>query len=1043
MAVLVGAIVNCQPSATSRLMEGRAIVDDGGALRWADSETEIALFGVNYTATFALGFRALGYVGAPRDETIDHDLAHLTRLGVDGVRLCLWGDWELTDRDGNLLDNEHLRLTDYFIAKAGERGMHILLTPIVTYSAQWPEPEEDGVSQGFAKDYSRSELGTDPNARKAQANYLGQLMEHVNRYTDRAYKDDPTIVAVELINEPVNPPSGAETREYIEALAAAVRATGCRKPLLYNVSQSMWDDYVAAVRDSPVEGGTLGWYPTGLLAGHSLRGDFLPKVDQYAAMHHPWLAQKATLVYEFDAADIPGSHMYPAMARTFRSGGAQWATMFSYDPLPLAATNAEYQTHYLNLIHTPGKAISLMIAGEAFRRLPRGKSYGSYPENTRFGPFRISYEEDLSEMVTDTELMHSNSTRSEPPHPELLERVVGCGSTPVVEYEGTGTYFLEKLEAGVWRLEVYPDALWVRDPYRRPCLDREVSRVLWRQWPMAIRLPDLGERFTVAAVNEGNSYQTETADCTFPIRPGVYLVVREGMKAGRWQAETPFGRLKLGEFVAPPEEQRPTVVVHEPPREVVEGEPFTVSATVVSSQLPERVSLYVRRSGEGRFRRLEMQREHGYRWAADIPAEQMSTGELEYCISVAAGEELRTYPANVAGEPADVGFCLPEPDLLYAPHRADAPPAAQSWGPDSVRAEASIAAGSQPDRAALQITASGLGDDSGVAVVLPLEDPAATSRDWRSDTAITVRARSGKEGAWLRMELAERSGVVYALGLPLTEDWHDWPVPLRDFVPVKGSQMKRQVDLAHVESLRLAVLPARPATTKDASDGYHVQVESVLVHPVTSLWRTRVVSATEPIVIFDAESDGADLERRATWGYQERLVPGSGQDRLSLRIGTEGFGRWLREVSCRHWFGDRVLRRGEQGAVFDTVRLVIRAGEEATNAVQFALTDKSGASWGAVIPLTLDWQEVRLELGALRPVDPPQVPRPWPLPTGVRERREAGRALLVRELDALQISFGPSLFPDQEGEPAAVELEMVALETPHLEEAADSGQDER
>ena len=33
------------------------------------------------------------------------------------------------------------------------------------------------------------------------------------------------------------------------------------------------------------------------------------------------IAHKAKIIYEFDAADIPGSYMYPAMARSFRAAG--------------------------------------------------------------------------------------------------------------------------------------------------------------------------------------------------------------------------------------------------------------------------------------------------------------------------------------------------------------------------------------------------------------------------------------------------------------------------------------------------------------------------------------------------------------------------------------------------------------------------------------------------------------------------------------------------------------------------------------------------
>ena len=119
------------------------------------------------------------------------------------------------------------------------------------------------------------------------------------------------------------------------------------------------------------------------------------------------------------------------MARSFRTGGAQIATQFQYDPLPLAPFNQGWQTHYLNLVCAPQKSVSLLIAAEAFRRVARHQDYGPHPASNRFGPFRVSYEEDLSEMITEREFLHSNTTRTGPPAPDQLERIVGCGSSAV------------------------------------------------------------------------------------------------------------------------------------------------------------------------------------------------------------------------------------------------------------------------------------------------------------------------------------------------------------------------------------------------------------------------------------------------------------------------------------------------------------------------------------------------------------------------------------------------------------------------------------
>jgi len=63
--------------------------------------------------------------------------------------------------------------------------------------------------------------------------------------------------------------------------------------------------------------------------------------------------------------------------------------------------------------------------------------------------------------------IYSNSTQSLPKDARSLKRVAGVGDSPVVQYDGTGAYFLDKLQDGVWRLEVYPDVLWLRDPFEK------------------------------------------------------------------------------------------------------------------------------------------------------------------------------------------------------------------------------------------------------------------------------------------------------------------------------------------------------------------------------------------------------------------------------------------------------------------------------------------------------------------------------------------------------------------------------------------------
>src|SRR5262249_54530177 len=202
---------------------------------------------------------------------------------------------------------------------------------------------------------------------------------------------------------------------YIDALAGAVRGTGSRAILFHNVSQDF--RIAEAIRRSTVQGASFGWYPTGLNSGRELQGNYLRTVDDYPALRMPELAARPRLVYEFDSADMLAGYMYPAMVRAFRAGGVQLAAMFAYDMLVTSSRNLGWQTHRLNLVYTPRKAMSAVIAAEAMRRLPRGRDYGAYPGNTRFGPFRVSYDENLSELAAPDAFLYAGSTRTTPPDP--------------------------------------------------------------------------------------------------------------------------------------------------------------------------------------------------------------------------------------------------------------------------------------------------------------------------------------------------------------------------------------------------------------------------------------------------------------------------------------------------------------------------------------------------------------------------------------------------------------------------------------------------
>jgi len=279
-----------------------------------------------------------------------------------------------------------------------------------------------------------------------------------------------------------------------------------------------------AIRRSKAQGITFGWYPTGLNAGHELEGNYLRGADAYPDMLRPELARLPRIVYEFDSPDLRTGTMYPAMARVFRTVGTQFAAMFAYDMLATSSRNLGWQTHYLNLVYTPRKAMSAIIAAEAMRRLPRMQDYGPYPQNTRFGDFHIAYDGDLGELVARDAFMYTSSTNAKPPNLGSSSASPDNGSSSTVAYEGEGVYFLDKIRPGVWRLEVYPDAVPDSRSFEPPSADKVVTRALSRTWPMTITLPDLGPSFSTQPITAANS-QTVGRD-GWPVHghPGVYVL---------------------------------------------------------------------------------------------------------------------------------------------------------------------------------------------------------------------------------------------------------------------------------------------------------------------------------------------------------------------------------------------------------------------------------------------------------------------------------------------------------------------------------------
>lgn len=717
LAIGSACAVGAMPSACRTVF-----VDEEGVMRWKDGGDEVSLFGVNYYLPFAFDFRDISGLGLDFRRTLEEDVSHFRRLGLTCLRIHCY-DRQISNRSGHLVGNRHLDLLDELVSVCASNGLYTVLTPI----AWWGGPFE-GSTNGFSGVHTMRQLTSDRSTWPLQARYLKEFGEHVNRFTGKRYADDPAILCFELINEPLYP-RGHPDREvtaYVNALAAGLRASGTAKPLFFN----SWQNRNAAVGEAAVDGVTGSSYPTGLRAGHALAGSQLGRVKASTLRPDRSIAQKAKIIYEFDCADTPGAYMYPAMARLFRHEGAQVAAQFQYDLLPLADLNTSWQTHHLNLVYSPAKALSFAIAAEVFRRSPRGCPYVPSADVMDFPPFRIDAARNLSQMCTDEDFLYTADTLDKPKHVGGLRRVWGVGSSPVASSTGNGIYFLDKAMDGVWRLQLYPSVFVVRDEYSGG--KRRKVELLPASPSLTIRLPDLGRSFRARPFVDDGRIAAHAHDGNLMIAPGDYVLENVARYGERERGAV--ARLEIPAYCSRPPDQR-----------------------AAGCRIDGAVAQWA----------------HGVPLCFNVSA--LGATNISVTIHTASGRETRSFPVRLCSRPEDWDYL----DI-------DAAMASAFRGPSGVKREV---ARDDTGRKALRFLAeagafAGDRDFAQLRTAFDSRGFRAAFGDVGTGKAVTVRVRATDEFTRnAEIVFEQNDGGCWGADVPLEKDWRDVRIPIKDFKP--------------------------------------------------------------------------------------------------------------------------------------------------------------------------------------------------------------------------------------------------------------------
>ena len=144
-----------------------------------------------------------GSVEIPPREDAPMWAATLARFGVNLVRLHFLdldsprGIIDHTAADSGSFDPEQLDRLDFEVAQFKKRGIYVDLNLNVGRSYKAGDGVQDFASIRWAKGLTLY----DPRLIELEKEYARRLLTHVNPYTGTAYRDEPAVAIVEILNE--------------------------------------------------------------------------------------------------------------------------------------------------------------------------------------------------------------------------------------------------------------------------------------------------------------------------------------------------------------------------------------------------------------------------------------------------------------------------------------------------------------------------------------------------------------------------------------------------------------------------------------------------------------------------------------------------------------------------------------------------------------------------------------------------------------------------------------------------------------------------
>jgi hypothetical protein len=442
---------------------------------------------------------------------------------------------------------------------------------------------------------------------------------------------------------------------------------------------------------------------------------------------------------------------------------------------------------------------------------------------------------------------YSNSIGTKPVSVNTLAKIAGVGNSPIINYTGTGAYFLDKIEEGVWRLEVMPDVIYIRDPFERASPKKEVTSIKWTNNKMQISLDDLGTAFSIKGLNDGNDFTGNATTDGFQITPGTYLLTRNGKSfSGNKNA---IGSIAINEFVAPASSKTEIIVRHEPYAEVSAGKPFILRA-IVGGIDTGRVSVQLNKLGGGLFRNLPMKKS-GYEYTAEVPADIVTSGQVQYRIIVQEGNNYTVYPGNIKGNPAAWDNYQFE---TYKTNIAAENSSLEVYNPANDRTvyvlpnfrrgfQTSYNSGTNTGNIILKLSITEMQDNEVMGFQTFIGDKLKQRiSEANSFDRIIVRAKTANaQPVNVKITLVNKNGSAFASTVSVTDSFQDIELPLANLKPdsallmprpypsfqplyFKSSSVNEVFNLSEVEKIEITTSPSLQSANNKT---YSLEIESI------------------------------------------------------------------------------------------------------------------------------------------------------------------------------------------------------------------------